>query len=104
MYASIRPQPCFAVPAMLAVLLSAPTGAQERDRAKIPDKYKWNVADIYPTEDAWRKAKDSSSPRFLQLRRFKGTLGAVCRPRWPTHWRLGAASPRSWRARSFTRA
>jgi oligoendopeptidase F len=75
MYASIRPQPCFAVPAMLAVLLSAPTGAQERDRAKIPDKYKWNVADIYPTEDAWRKAKERLVSEIPELRSFRGTLG-----------------------------
>ena len=32
--------------------------AQERDRSKIPDQYKWNLADIYPNEAAWRAAKD----------------------------------------------
>jgi hypothetical protein len=39
--------------------------AQERDRAKIPDRYKWNLADIYPTSAAWRSGKRSKdeSPR-----------------------------------------
>ena len=35
--------------------------AQERDRARIPDKYKWNLADIYPSDAAWRAAKDRLS-------------------------------------------
>jgi len=28
--------------------------AQERDRAKVPDSFKWNLADIYPSDAAWR--------------------------------------------------
>jgi hypothetical protein len=32
--------------------------AQERDREKIPDKYKWNLEDLYPTDAAWRAAKE----------------------------------------------
>ena len=32
--------------------------AQERDRSKIDDKYKWNLGDIYPSDAAWRAAKD----------------------------------------------
>jgi hypothetical protein len=31
--------------------------AQERDRSKIPDKYKWNLADLYPSDVAWRGAR-----------------------------------------------
>ena len=27
---------------------------QERDRAKIADTYKWNLADIFPSLEAWR--------------------------------------------------
>ena len=38
--------------AVAALVLAA--GAQERDRSKIADKYKWNLADLYPTEEAWR--------------------------------------------------
>ena len=33
--------------------------AQERDRAKIPEKDKWNLAELYPTDDAWKKAKEN---------------------------------------------
>ena len=50
--------------------------AQERDRSKIPDKYKWNLADIYPSESAWRAAKDKLATELPQLRQFQGKLTA----------------------------
>src|SRR5262249_41288071 len=53
--------------------------AQERDRAKIPDKYKWNLADIYPTEAAWRAAKEKLAAEVPELGRFKGKLGTSAR-------------------------
>ena len=64
-------------------LLTLPSVAQERDRAKIPDKYKWNLADIYPTEAAWRAAKDKLQADIPQIAQFKGNArpGRRC---WPT--------------------
>src|SRR4051812_14643578 len=50
--------------------------AQERDRAKVPDRYKWNLADIYPNEAAWRAAKDKLAGELPQLRQYKGKLTA----------------------------
>jgi oligoendopeptidase F len=62
---------------LLVVLATASlTGAQEeRDRAKIPDKYKWNLTEIYPSDDAWGKAKDALVAEIPQIGRLKGTLG-----------------------------
>ena len=48
--------------------------AQERDRAKIPDKYKWNLSDIYPTEAAWRAAKEEIAAEIPALDRYRGRL------------------------------
>lgn len=48
---------------------------QERDRSKIPDKYKWNLADIYPSDDAWRSAKARLIADIPTIARYKGTLG-----------------------------
>src|SRR5262249_16091514 len=48
--------------------------AQERDRAKIPDQYKWNLTDIYPTDAAWRAAKDKVAGDLPQLRQYQGKL------------------------------
>jgi hypothetical protein len=49
--------------------------AQERDRTKIDDKYKWNLTDIYPDVAAWRTAKDALATTLPDLRRYEGRLG-----------------------------
>jgi oligoendopeptidase F len=61
--------------AAVAAALCAVPAAQERDRAKIPDKYKWNLADIYPSDEAWRAAKDTLAAGIPKIREFQGTLG-----------------------------
>jgi oligoendopeptidase F len=48
--------------------------AQERDRTKIADQYKWNLADIYPTDAAWRTAKERLAADLPQLGQYRGTL------------------------------
>jgi oligoendopeptidase F len=54
--------------------LTAFAGAQQRDRAKVPEKYTWNLADIYPSEPAWRSAKDAMAAQLPGLRKYQGTL------------------------------
>ena len=49
--------------------------SQERDRSKIPDRYKWDLTHIYPTDDAWRKAKEQLVAEIPEIESFKGTLG-----------------------------
>jgi oligoendopeptidase F len=50
--------------------------AQERDRARIPDKYKWDLTRIYATDDAWREAKDKLAASLPKMRAYKGTLSS----------------------------
>ncbi len=50
--------------------------AQQRERSAIPDRYKWNLAEIYPSEEAWRAAKDKLVAELPVIRPFKGTLGS----------------------------
>lgn len=59
----------------LALFVLVPLSAQERDRGQIPDKYKWNLADIYPSTTAWRTAKDGVGKRLPELDAFNGKLG-----------------------------
>jgi oligoendopeptidase F len=56
----------------MAVLMTA----QERDRAKVDDKYKWNLTDIYPSEAAWRTRKEAIAAELSKLRSFQGRLGS----------------------------
>ena len=48
--------------------------AQERDRAKIPAKYKWNLADMYANEVAWRESRDGLAAKIPEFARFQGKL------------------------------
>jgi oligoendopeptidase F len=50
--------------------------AQERDRSKIPEKYKWNLDNIYPNVAAWRAAKEKLAADIPQMRRFEGKLAS----------------------------
>jgi len=56
--------------AAVAVTLAA----QDRDRSAIPEKYKWNLADIYPSDAAWRAAKDAFAAEIPSLGKYKGRL------------------------------
>jgi oligoendopeptidase F len=69
---TLRPLVVVTALAVLVVTL----GAQERDRSKIPDKYKWNLADIYPSDASWRAAKEAFAAEIPSLERFRGKLTA----------------------------
>lgn len=60
----------------LAVAGSYTTYAQERDRAKLPDEYKWNLANLYPSDDAWTKAKATFVSEIPAVKKYQGTLSA----------------------------
>jgi oligoendopeptidase F len=73
MSSRIRYLLCIAIAASAAV---NPTIAQERDRSRIPDQYKWDLTPLYPSEQAWRDAKERAKTSIPQLDQFKGKLGA----------------------------
>src|SRR5437899_12497252 len=58
----------------VALTLTLTATAQERDRAKTPDKYKWNLTDLYRDDAAWRAAKGKVASELPHLRQFKGRL------------------------------
>ena len=58
-----------------ALLLSVPLSGQERDRSQVPDQFKWNLADIYPNDAAWRAAKERIAADVSQLKQHQGKLG-----------------------------
>jgi oligoendopeptidase F len=47
---------------------------KERDRARIPQNYQWNLADVYPDRDAWRVAKETLVSGFPEINQFRGKL------------------------------
>ena len=58
------------------VALTITAVAQESDRAKIADKHKWNLADIYANDAAWRAAKDTLTAEIPSIGTFKGKLAS----------------------------
>ena len=48
--------------------------AQEKARETIDEKYKWNLADIYPSNEEWQKDKATFPERFQKAASFKGSL------------------------------
>jgi oligoendopeptidase F len=61
------------------VCMSVAMLGQERDRAKVADKYKWNLGDIYPSDAAWRTEKDRVLAEVPRLRDSRGKLGSSAR-------------------------
>jgi len=56
--------------------MAASTTGQDRDRSTIREKYKWNLADVYPDDAAWRAAKDAIARELPTLRGYQGRLGS----------------------------
>ena len=50
--------------------------AQQQDRSAVPDRYKWNLSEIYPSDQAWRAAKEKLVAELPAIRAFKGTLAS----------------------------
>ncbi|MBN2241694.1 MAG: oligoendopeptidase F [Acidobacteria bacterium] len=47
---------------------------KERDRSKIPDRYKWDLGDIYPNDASWLEAKKKLIAEMPRISGFKGSL------------------------------
>jgi oligoendopeptidase F len=65
---------CLVAPALAAVTLQG--ASQERERSQVPDQYKWNLSDIYPSDAAWRAAKEKVAGDFSRLKQYEGQLSS----------------------------
>ena len=60
-----------------AVAVTVVTGAaQQKERSAVPAKYQWDLTQIYPTDQAWRAAKEKLVGELPSIRAFRGTLGS----------------------------
>ena len=62
---------------LAVVCMTVLTTGQERDRAKVAAADKWNLADVYPAEAAWRARKDAIAADVPKMRDFQGKLGSA---------------------------
>jgi oligoendopeptidase F len=67
----------FALPLLGLAFFTPDTSlAQERDRSKIPDQYKWNLADIYPSDAVWKEAKQKLVDALPAITKYQTKLGS----------------------------
>ena len=71
-----KPLPRLICVALLTSICILPLAGQERDRSQVPDQFKWNLADIYPNDAAWRAAKEKIAADIPQIKQFQGKLGS----------------------------
>ena len=69
------PVALFSLSVFLSVFGMTATATLAAERKDIPDKYKWNLGDLYPSEEAWFKAKDAITQRIPELGKHRGQLG-----------------------------
>ncbi len=58
---------------LAALALAAPAAAAER--GEIPDRYKWNLTELYPSDAAWKAAREDVAKRIPALAAHRGKLG-----------------------------
>ena len=62
------------VACVMAAAVTGMTAQQPRTRQTTPDQFKWNLAELFPTDAAWEAEKTRLSGEFAKAREFKGTL------------------------------
>jgi oligoendopeptidase F len=62
--------------ALAAALLAIPAVPSAADRKDVPDRYKWNLSDLYPSEQAWEAARADLAKRIPALGGHQGKIGA----------------------------
>ncbi len=50
--------------------------AQDQDRSKISDKYKWDLTHIFKSDDEWKAAREKLVAGIPNIEQYKGKLGS----------------------------
>ena len=60
---------------MGVIVMGSSAQAQYKNRSEIPEKYKWNLADLYASDSAWEAARQAFVKKMAEIDRYKGHLG-----------------------------
>jgi oligoendopeptidase F len=61
----------------VVVAMSVLMAGQERERGTVDPKYTWNLAEVYPSEAAWRGEKERVVAELPKIGAFRGKLGTA---------------------------
>ena len=56
--------------------MALPTDTSPKDRARVDEKYRWNLGEIYPDLASWRARKDRIKGEISRIGSFTGRLGS----------------------------
>lgn len=56
---------------MITMNLAVQSMGQMKVRAELDDKYKWNLKDLYESDEAWEKEKDRLKAEIQKVDQFK---------------------------------
>lgn len=59
--------------AILALIASLNSYSQ-KSRAEVPEKFKWNLTDLFQSDEAWRASLNALTPKLDEVEKFKGTM------------------------------
>jgi oligoendopeptidase F len=59
---------------MMIPLLSTANASGQNERSALPEKYTWNLSDLYESDQAWRIQKDELVGQFEKVTGFRGRL------------------------------
>jgi len=68
--------------AAVLIVQSLPAQTEEKSRNQIPEQYKWNLTDLYPSTGSWRKSKVELSEKITKFSSYKGRLGESSQTLW----------------------
>lgn len=58
------------------LLSSTATFSQMKVRSELPDKYKWNLTDLYSNDDTWKQEKARVQNEMQKMANFKGRVAS----------------------------
>ena len=58
----------------ITTLFIATNSYSQKTREQIPANYKWNLSDLFQSDDAWRTAINNLTPKLNEVEKFRGTL------------------------------
>jgi oligoendopeptidase F len=59
---------------MMAISWAQSGRGQMQERAGVPAAHQWRLDDLYPSDSAWKQAKDEVAGRLDEILRYKGNL------------------------------
>lgn len=62
------------ITAAMIVLSTSVSVGQMKVRDQVPEKYKWNLTDLYLTDEAWQQEKDRIQQEMQKITQYKGKL------------------------------